>query len=299
MGTVSVGFDTAEARLWRGGEFYASGEAIHGHSLTDNYTGDLQVASNIDGGRHAYLRELWFRQRLGSVTLTAGLQDLNAEFLVTEGGGEFLNSSLGIPPVVSLGVEPPIFPLTGLGLAARWDISERWAVQAALFDGQQTEFECNPHNVSWRLGPDEGALAIAEVHLDGRYKLGAYYHSRSGNHGFFASIDQPLGERLGLFFQTVVAPKGHNDNNYYIGSGVNLAGVFSRRGRDSAGVAVAHAGLHRTAHRHETTIELYYKYRFTKHIALQPDLQWIVNPSGGERALPNALVGILRLWVEF
>jgi porin len=299
MGTLSVGFDTAGAGWWQGGEFYASGEAIHGRSLTDNYLGDLQVASNIDGGRHAYLRELWFRQRLGSVTLTAGLQDLNADFLVTEGGGEFLNSSFGIPLAVSLGVDPPIFPLTGLGLAARWEISERWVVQGAVFDGAQTGFERNPHNVNWHLGPDEGALTVAEVHLDRRYKFGAYYHTRSGNHGLYASVDQPLSERVGVFLQAVVAPKCHNDNNYYIGSGVNLTRVFSRRGRDLAGVAVAHAGLHSTAHRHETALELYYKYRFTEHIALQPDLQYVINPSGGESPLSNALVGIVRLWVEF
>jgi carbohydrate-selective porin OprB len=112
-------------------------------------------------------------------------------------------------------------------------------------------------------------------------------------------VDQPLGERVGVFAQAVVSPRGKNENNYYVGAGANLAGVFSRRGRDSAGVAIAHAGLHRAAHKHETALELYYKYRVSDNIALQPDVQYILNPSGGEARLPDALVGMVRLHLNF
>lgn len=299
MGNLTVGFDTEKARLWRGGSFFVNGASIHGKSLTENYLGDLQVASNIDAGEHAYLHELWFRQQFGPVSLTLGLQDLNAEFMVSEGGGEFVNSSFGTPSVIALGVPVPIFPLTGLGLSARGDISERWAVQGALFDGVQTDFERNPHNVRWAMGKGDGLLTMGEIHFDGWFKLGAYYHSVDKNYGFHLSADQPLGERVGVFAQAVVSPKGRNDNHYYIGAGANLFGVFSKQRRDAAGLAVAHADLHRTEHKHETAIELYYKYQFTDNIALQPDIQYILNPSGGEAALDNALVGMLRLHVNF
>lgn len=299
MGNITVGFDTEAAGWWRGGEFFVNGASIHGRSLTENYLGDLQVASNIDAGEHSYLHELWFRQRLGRVSVTIGLQDLNAEFMVTEGGGEFVNSSFGTPSVIATGVPVPIFPLTGLGATARWDISDRWAVQGALFDGAQTDFERNPNNVRWALGRGDGTLAMGEVHLDGRYKIGGYYHSQEGNWGIHASADQPLGDRVGLFVQAVVSPKNKNANNYYLGLGGNLTGVFSRRGRDAAGLALAHAGLHTAEHKHETAVELYYKYNFTDNIALQPDVQYIVSPSGGESKLSDALVGILRLHLSF
>lgn len=299
MGNITVGFDTGKAGWWPGGEFFVNGASIHGKSLTDNYLGDLQVASGIDAGQHTYLHELWFRQRLGPLVLTGGLQDLNSEFMLTEGGGEFINSSFGTPSVIALGVPVPIFPLTGLGITARWHVNGRWTLQGALFDGSQTDFDRNPHNIHWDFGPRDGILAMGEVHLDGRYKLGAYYHSQEGNYGFFASVDHPLGERVGLFGQAMVSPKCRNDNNYYLGAGANVSGIFSCGGRDSAGIAVAHAGLHRTAHKHETALEIYYKYRFSDNIVLQPDLQYILNPSGGESALPNALVGIMRLHVSF
>ncbi len=201
IGNIKIGFDTEKARLWRGGSFFVNGASIHGKSLTDNYLGDMHVASNIDAGEHAYLHELWFRQQLGRVSLTLGLQDLNAEFMVGEGAGEFVNSSFGVPPVIGTGIPVPIFPLTGLGLSARWDINDRWAVQAALFDGNQTAFEHNPHNIHWDFGKDDGVFTIGEIHYNGRFKLGAYYHSADDNYGFYALADQPVTDRLGLFGQ--------------------------------------------------------------------------------------------------
>ena len=295
MGNIKIGFDTGAAQWWRGGSFFVNGASIHGRSLTESYLGDMQVASNIDAGEHAYLHELWYRQQLGPVSFTLGLQDLNAEFMVSEGAGEFVNSSFGVPPVIATGIPVPIFPLTGLGLSARWDISEKWAVQGVLFDGNQTAFEHNPHNIHWRFGKDDGVLTMGEVHYDGRFKLGAYYHSADDNYGFYALADQPLTDRLNLFGQLALAPKSKNDNNYSLGLGANW---FAAE-RHALGLAVTHAGLHAADHKHETAVELYYKYTLGDNIALQPDFQYIVNPSGAETRLDNALVGMLRLHINF
>ncbi|MDR0954756.1 MAG: carbohydrate porin [Rikenellaceae bacterium] len=295
MANLTVGFDTEAAGWWRGGSFFVNGASIHGKSLTENYLGDMQVASNIDAGEYAYLHELWYRQQLGAVSITLGLQDLNAEFMVSEGAGEFLNSSFGVPPVIATGIPVPIFPLTGLGVSARWEIGEQWAVQAALFDGNQTPFDRNPHNIRWRFGRDDGLLTMGEVHYDGRFKAGAYYHSADGNYGFYALADQPLTDRLSLFGQLAIAPKSKNDNNYSIGLGAN----WFIAEQHALGLAATYAGLHAADHRHETALELYYKFTLNDHIALQPDFQYILNPSGTETKLPNALVGMLRVYMNF
>jgi carbohydrate-selective porin OprB len=126
-----------------------------------------------------------------------------------------------------------------------------------------------------------------------------------------------------LVAQAVATPRSRSHNNYYFGLGANFSGVFlsrnvsrnvsaggSRRNHsDAAGIAIAHAGLHRTAHRHETAIEIYYRYQFSPNFSLQPDIQWIINPSGltpsvadpstGATRLPNALVCLLRLNLDF
>lgn len=295
MGNITVGFDTEKARLWKGGSFFVNGASIHGRSLTENYLGDLQVASNIDAGEHIYLHELWFCQQFGSVSLELGLQDLNAEFLVSEGAGEFINSSFGVPPVIATGIPVPIFPLTGLGLSARWDIGKHWAVQTALFDGNQTAFEQNPNNVHWNFCEADGILTMGEVHYHERFKLGAYYHSADKNYGFFALADQPVTERLSLFGQLAFAPKSKNDNNFSLGLGAN----WFVTGKHAIGLAATHAGLHADGHLHETAVEFYYKYTLNNNFALQPDFQYIINPSGGETLFDNALMGMLRLHINF
>jgi porin len=199
---------------------------------------------------------------------------------------------------LATGVPVPIFPLTGLGISARWDIADEWSVQAAVFDGDQTGFERNPHNVKWSLSRADGILAMSEVHFKTRgnslFKLGAYYHSADRNYGFYALADQPLGERVGVFAQLALAPRAKNENNYSVGAGAN----FELGERHTAGIALTHAGLHSAAHGHETAIEVYYKYTLSDNIALQPDVQYIIHPSGAGR-LPNALAGILRLHLEF
>jgi porin len=295
MANITIGFDTEKARWWKGGSFFINGASIHGKSLTENYVGDMQVASNIDAGEHTYLHEFWFRQQSGDVSLTLGLQDLNAEFMVSEGAGEFINSSFGVPPVIATGIPVPIFPLTGLGIAARWDINENWTTQAALFDGNQTMFDHNPHNVHWNFCKDDGVLTMGEVHYDKRFKLGAYYHSADENYGLYALADQPVSDQLSIFGQLALAPKSKNDNNISLGLGANL---FMAE-RHAIGLAAIHAGLHRVSHKHETAVELYYKFILNDNIALQPDFQYVINPSGSEIKLDNALVGMVRLHINF
>lgn len=301
MANLKMGFDTGAARWWKGGSFFINGATIHGKSLSENYLGDLQVASNIDAGTHIYLHELWYRQEFSfgkdgsGLSFTVGLQDLNADFMVSEGAGEFINSSFGVPPVIATGIPVPIFPLTGLGLSARWNIDLDWTVQAALFDGDQTAFDHNPHNLHWNFSRNDGLLSMGEVHYDERFKLGAYYHSADRNWGIYALADQPVSERISLFGQIAYAPKNKNHNNYSVGLGAN----WFVAEKHSLGLAATHAGLHSTAHRHETALELYYKFALNRNIAIQPDLQYIVNPSGTGTRLRNALAGILRVHIDF
>jgi porin len=295
MGNIKMSLDTETARWWQGGTFFINGASTHGKSLTEEYLGDLQVASNIDAGEHTYLHELWFMQQFASFSFTIGLQDLNAEFMVSEGAGNFINSSFGVPPVIATGIPVPIFPLTGLGLSARWNMSSKWVMQIALFDGNQTAFEHNPHNVHWSFCKDDGLLTMSEIHYDKRFKLGAYYHSKDDNYGFYALIDQPVSERLSLFTQLALAPKSKNDNTFSLGVGTN----WYVGEQHALGLAVTHAGLHTDTYAHETAFEFYYKFVLNENIELQPDFQYIIRPSGTQTNLNNALMGLMRLHVCF
>ncbi len=324
MANIRAGFDTEKAGLWKGTFVYVNAANTHGAMPSAELLGDMQVASNIEAGNHTYIQELWIKQNFKNVELTAGLQDLNVEFAASEYGGLFLNSSFGILPIVSGNIPAPIFPLTSLGVTAKWNVFKNTTLLAAVYDGSPTDFDYNPYNLNWQFATGDGILAIAELQqqvninqLPGVYKLGAYTHNHviekifdqnlpdSLNHttlGLYAYGDQLLWEsgnkNLGVFFQLGYSPSKEMPNHHYLGAGMNLTGLFGETNSNILGLAVAHScfvpGMG-----NETTIELSYQAQISPNLFIQPDIQYIIDPSGGYSDLDNCLVATLRVGLSF
>ncbi len=91
-----------------------------------------------------------------------------------------------------------------------------------------------------------------------------------------------------------LSPKKQNFNKYYIGTGVNYTGLFSHKGNDKAGLAIAHVGL-RESVPDETVLEFTYQYTMLHVIYLQPDIQYIMHPAGTGLKLKNSLSVTLRI----
>lgn len=321
MARINLEFNTGEAGLWRGGQLFAMVSCTHGGMPSQDLIGDFQVASNIEAGNHLFVQELWFRQRFGSAEVTIGLQDLNATFVCNETGGSFLNSSFGIPSMITSNIPAPVFPLTTLGITAGWQVTGRLALGFAIHDGSPLSFESNPYNLRWRPSADHGVVTIARARyaigpekLSGCIELGGYYHTgltepdeltgtRSEvfdhNHGIYLiaekTLHRGLNDRLiSMFLQAAVSPRTINRQHYYLGWGVTCHGLFSANGRDEAGFGIAHAGFCNQIPASETTLELFYRYQLTPFLFIQPDIQYIIHPSGSDIPLPNAMVLFLR-----
>lgn len=325
MANLKIGFDTEKANWWKGGRFFVNGASTHGKSPTENYTGDFQVVSNIDAGNLIYLHELWFKQSINRLEFTVGLQDMNATFVASDNGSYYLNSSFGVPPVISGNIPVPIFPLTGLGLSAIWNINDNVSWLAAMFDGSPTDFENNPYNLYWDWDGDDGLFIISEFdytrtknEFSGTYKGGFYYHTGGfeddelglksqtidRNFGFYFIGDQTIwrlneNKKIDLFTQLAWSPGSINSHNFYAGGGFNFHGLLEGDHENTLGVAVAHAGFHRSFQKHETVIETFFKYQLNNYISLQPDFQLIINPASAEEKLNNALIGFIRVGIQF
>jgi porin len=280
----------------------------------------MQVASNIDAGNHTYVQELWYSQTIGNTELILGLQDLNAEFANTEYGSFYMNSSFGIMPLISNNLAAPIFPLTTLGFTVKWHINQKLTWLNALYDGCPSDFDTNPYNLSWKFSPGDGLLTVSELQynlasdkLPGTYKLGIFTHNHileqtlgidipqakeSSVLGFYAHADQILWHKddrfFALFAQLGYSPTPDCVNNYYFGLGLNYQGIFSPPGKDMLGIAIAHERLceFETA---ETTWEFSYRYDFSAHFFVQPNLIHIVHPLGTGEVLANSTSLNLRL----
>lgn len=317
-------FDAEKAGLWKGGEFLVHGANSHGGEPSANLIGDFQVASNIEAGNHTFLYELWFKQTIGNVTATIGLQDLNAEFASSEGGSLFLNSSFGVHSIISDNILAPIFPLTSQGITLCWNTSEKLSLKTAIYRGCPIDFDANPYNIKWDLNNLDGLLWVTEGQYswtvnqkkNNTLKAGVFFHqhcpesdvvnSGTGNkltydYGVYLVGDHRLfsnGNRgLSVFYQLGVSPR--NDNFGYFGAGCAYTGLLSKKGTDVIGLAIADGMLTKERGKDETTFELSYKVQLTPQIYLQPDLQYVVHPGGTDIQLKNATVGLVRLGLEF
>ncbi|GHT09772.1 hypothetical protein AGMMS4956_00040 [Bacteroidia bacterium] len=314
MANLKMGFDTKKAGWWKGGELFVNGGNTHGGEPSATLIGDFQAASNIEAGNHTYLFELWYRQTIGKVSITAGLQDLNADYAASEGGSLFNNSYFGIHSVCSDNISVPIFPLTALGLNVGWDIAEDYRWQAVVFDGTSYGWDANPYNVKWSLSAEDGFFAVTEFHLgkslvkgkNGKYKLGAYLHRSEmmpgevlKNYGFYFVGDQEITNQLSLFTQIGFSPKKYNNHFQCYGLGATLKNFSSQRPDDNIGLAANYAIFKENEAGNEMVIELIYHFQVSKNIYLRPDIQYIINPAGTDKKLNNALVGMLRFGIEF
>ena len=83
--------------------------------------------------------------------------------------------------------------------------------------------------------------------------------------------------------------------------GLSWTGPFANRADDVCGLGVtaarfaSHSGMDED---YELAVELFYKFRALKFLAIQPDLQYIHNP-GGVSWQDDALAATIRMVMDF
>ena len=170
--------------------------------------------------------------------------------------------------------------------------------------------------------------------LQGTYRVGSFTHtanyttwqsqanfangtgplqSAGANYGIYGVLDQEIfknGEQtVSLFVRSGGAPSNTNFVDYYVDGGFNFSGFIPSRLYDTAGLAIARShvssqysdsqvaqgSLPSTT---ETVLEATYKVQIAPWWSVQPDFQYIVNPSGVQGS-KNATVLGLRSSVAF
>jgi len=153
-----------------------------------------------------------------------------------------------------------------------------------------------------------------------------------GNYGFYAVLDQMLyrepggetavadkdgksvaaeksDEGLGWFGRVGFGPQDRNFIGFYFDTGLTYKGLIPSRGEDTLGIAFAYGQLTDGARASlrgegsspvgaEMVLEATYQCQITPWFAVQPDLQFIINP-GATSDLTNALVIGARASIAF
>ena len=106
----------------------------------------------------------------------------------------------------------------------------------------------------------------------------------------------PTEKGLVIFTHIGFAPQNSSLVNFYIDSGLNYKGLIPTRDNDVLGVAFAYGHLNNNPQDnegssnpgYEIVVEATYQIELTPWLSLQPDLQYVIHPSGTDIA--NALV---------
>lgn len=308
-GVMGVSFDTEAAHWWKGGQLVVSGATTHGICPSQQWIGDFQIADNIEAGNHIFLNELYFQQNAGPVCITAGMHDFNAYYARCNAAGLFINSSFGINSILSSTFGVPIFPIFSWGMTIHWQITDWVNWQIGAYDSPYG-FDENPYNIHWRFNKEKGAILATEfsfntnIHhrLNGAVTLGGVYQTALRNYEIHLNAEQQFWKKedrnMAVFVMAAYSPKVLSENYFHTGIGLNFTGVFSKAGRDQLGIATSSSVLNNSL-KHETIVELTYQYAFKKYFYLQPNIQFIHNPSGMIEKIPNALFLALRFGIDF
>lgn len=278
MAKFGVGINLDKLLGWEGASFYSNVILPHGDSLTQKYTGDFNVVSNIDTFDSLRLYKLWLQQVFddGKWSIRVGQIAADKECFVSDGASLYLNNAFGTFAVFSTNIPGPIFPLSAPGARVHWAPSDEFSLTAMLFSGDVGTATTNQHNTAWEFRGRSGTLSLVEMAyktnqaddskgLPGTFKLGGFYDSKSfaeedkpltkhGDYGFYAMADQVLYREAGnskdearglsTFVRAGLAPNAdRNVVTFDFETGLNYTGLLPSRAQDITGIGFAFTRL--------------------------------------------------------
>jgi porin len=321
---IVFSIDTAGAGWWKGGTFVVDLQNARGGDISD-VVGDVQGVSNIVAPPGTRFAEYYLDQLFGNgrFRVKVGKQDANADFVVSHGGGEFINSSFGLIPTVPL----PTFPAPALGVMAGWSPSDAVHIKAGYWDGAPIIGSGVSPAIFDGSNGTVGAAGIeitpfGDRIIEGTYRVGIWRHSEvevappvakaaidptltGPAEGVYFTVDQGIWEsgdrRLSVFLQGGWGEADRSAVGRYFGGGLTFRSPFSTRSAHLLGIGVAHAEIGELGRTEglagsETVVELFYKVPVLGWMTLNPDLQWVHRPGGTNDAV---FVAGLRVATSF
>ena len=218
--------DMHKLGLWKGLCFHTDAYQIHGNSITAANIGSLMPVSNLEATDATRLFELWFEQHLydDKVAVKFGQLAADAEFLISEGGGYFLNGTWGWPSYTAADMPSggPAYPLATPGVRVQIVPTDKLTVLAAVYNGDPAgpnctgdPQRCNSDGLDFRLDDPpllmiEGQYKYNQDHLAGTVKFGGWNH-------FGSFEDQRFDSGGALMTVTGKAALVHGDDYGFYG----------------------------------------------------------------------------------
>jgi porin len=303
LGLLDLGIALDPASLDRSipGTFFLLAQNTQGEGLTEQFIGDRQVISNIDGSRAIMqVSEYWWEFSPGgdSITVRLGKQDFNTEFAFIETAADFIQSTFGLSPSTAF----PTYPDQSIGAVILVQLNEQVRLKSGVWDafGKGSTWGFSGNDSVLVASELEWSYALSAGQLPGVLAIGAIYESAgriggqpvSAVHEYIVQFEQVIvregGEQsqqgLSVFGGYYPRFPGAQTLEESIGdslvAGLVYRGPVEGRDQDSIGFGAAWTELFQNGSNQETVVELYYRAELASRLRVQPDLQYIATPSG-------------------
>ncbi|MBR2069438.1 MAG: carbohydrate porin [Candidatus Gastranaerophilales bacterium] len=316
---LSLDLDSEKLGLYKGGKLHVLYQAGNkGLSSIDFLNSYSDISSYNPSRSINQISELYYEHSKDDLfSIKIGKQDANVDFQALDTGFEFLNLSFSYFDNTPM----PLFPSQQMGVRARLRLKDDIYIQNGFYDGN-LKIGANPKTF---FTGKNNYLDMTEIYKltnfkgkSGKYLIGNWLKTgkyetfndttRCNNYGFYIGFEQKLIDRfddksggLSMFSQFGYARNSINDVPYYYGAGLVFKGITEKRKDDSIGLAFGwhqfdkelNKANNQTA---ESVVELFYKIKLTNFLYIQPDIQYIIKPSGNEK---NAIAVGLRSCIVF
>lgn len=307
---LSVTVDTEKAGLWKGGTFYAlyqrkAGYGISGANGCNGAMGDWMGLDGWDWRQINQISEYWYQQKLfeNKLRLKVGKQDANGDFAFLNSGWDFMNTAFSVNPTIPM----PTYPDQNFGFVAEINPKEWLSIRNGIYSKYGVPFNISEIEVKSKIKGKPGRYSIGawEMSDSNGFEVPQSYNFNTGttatniynrNYGAYAQFEQMVykekkddeNDMQGLvaFGQFGVSPSNRNDMSRYVGGGLHYTGLIPKRDKDRMGIAVASGnfaprlGDITSMVGSETAFETFYRVQVTPWFYLQPDVQFIMRPSG-------------------
>jgi len=214
---LDLTLDLKKIAGWNGA-FHACSYYPMGSSMTNIYTHDLMVISNIDAYDTFHLFELWYEHKFldDKIALRIGQMGANNEFVISNGGAKFLAGTYGWPAFLASNAPTPNYAYGAPGVRLRVDPNPSWTFQGAIYAGNPAPDRLgdpNPHRrpdsqfnnsgTEFYMNASQGVFGIfelwfngdkerADAQSSGTYKLGGWFHTDTFSSKRYDDQGRPL-----------------------------------------------------------------------------------------------------------
>jgi porin len=200
---LALDADMHKLGFWKGLCFHTNGFQIHGQSITASNIGSLMPVSSLEATPATRLFELWLEQHMFNDKLAVKVGQLAAdtEFILSEGGGFFLNGTWGWPSITAADMPSggPAYPLATPGVRVAVTPNDAMQLLVGVYNGDPAPpcasddpQVCNNDGLDFELDDPpllmvEGAYKYNQERLAGTIKVGGWNHFGTFEHQRFSA----------------------------------------------------------------------------------------------------------------